>query len=170
MTRKIITPVLCFALALISCNNASQPATTAEGTGEKSMARVAGGSCEEYVAIDSANKMLLSYLHSVDFQNNDTDLRSMVFDAACLRDYLSNANVASVKVMFAHTLDYINNGGQDQPAGYRSGKLTLVIAGYDRSGNYVFSTQGNDKMVLDLAAPCPHNCPQAGTAAADSLQ
>ena len=34
--------------------------------------------------------------------------------------------------MLAHTLPYINSGHYGQNAGYRSGELTIVIAGYNK--------------------------------------
>ena len=73
--------------------------------------------------------------------------------------------------MFAHTLSYINSGGKDQYAGYQSGALTLVIAGYDSAGNYVFYyyPKTTCPMVKDHFQPCPDNCPQQGTASSDTL-
>lgn len=119
------------------------------------------------IPVDSANKMLSSYLNSIGYADNDTDLRSLSFDAAALRHYLntpaSGAEITELKVMFAHTLDYINSGNSNLSAGYGSGKLTLIIAGYDSGGNYVFPD--NDH-VFNKAMPCPENCPpgEAGDA------
>ena len=136
------------------------------------MSAMTNPSYSRYIPVDSANKMISSYLNSINYQQNDTDLRSLIFNADSLVAYLTTAKLANVKLMFAHTLDYINNGGQDQYAGYQSGALTLVVAGYDTSGNYVYySYPGtNTKMVLENSMPCPINCPTSGTAANDLLQ
>lgn len=111
------------------------------------------------IPVDSANKMMESYLSSIHHVGNDSTLRSLTFDAAVLRDYLnatpSGVAVTKVKVMFAHTLDYINGGNGGNNAGYRSGALTLIMAGYDNDGNYVLL----DNSVIDNAIPCPANCP-----------
>lgn len=122
-----------------------------------------------FINLDSANKMLLSYLNSINYTQNDSDLRSIIIDANALRAYLNSEqgqNITKMKLMFAHTLDYINNGGQNQNAGYRSGELTLILAGYSGAGNYIYYT-GNK--VLDHGTPCPTICPTSGTAVSDTL-
>jgi hypothetical protein len=126
-------------------------------------------STSEQIVADSANKMIKSYLTSINYTTNDTNLRSLIFDAAQLRDYLNSTSageIARVKIMFAHTLAYINSGHKNQPAGYKPGALTLVIAGIDESGNYVYIDENE---VLDFSMPCPTSCPTAGNAARDTL-
>ena len=122
------------------------------------------------ISLDSANKMLLSYLNSINYHVNDTDLRSVIFDASQLRNYLSNPMITNVKLMFAHTLDYINSGGKNNYAGYKSGALTLIVACYDANGNYVYDNAASYSTVLDYGMPCPSSCPTAGTAAVDTFQ
>ena len=112
----------------------------------------------ELIPVDSANKMLGSYLSSIDYAGNDSTLRSISLDACMLRDYLNSLEgqeLVGVKVMFAHTLDYINAGHVGEDAGYRSGALTLLLAGYDESGNYYLPENG----IFNKGVPCPTHCP-----------
>lgn len=121
----------------------------------------------EVISTDTANKMIGSYLASIDYQHEDSNLRAVVFDARVLRHYLDSMTTSNdveyIKIMFAHTLNYINSGHQNQFAGYRSGALTFIIAGYNTDGNYVFLPSN---LVIDNASPCPANCPpgEAGNA------
>lgn len=121
------------------------------------------------IPVDSANKMIGSYLSSItSASNEDTpELQSLIMDANALRNYLSDTSIKNVKVMFAHTLDYINSGHQGQQAGYKSGALTFVFAGYNAQGNYVFAP---NNMVLDHAVPCPNHCVISGSASNSFLQ
>lgn len=123
------------------------------------------------IPVDTANIMISSYLASID---SDTipapapNLYSLIVDANDLRQYLNeNQNITKVKLMFAHTLKYINEGNEGKYAGYRSDALTIVIAGFDSAGNYIFAP-GN--MVLDHCGPCPTLCQATGTAANNLLQ
>ncbi len=124
---------------------------------------------EGYIPKDTANKMIGSYLASIssdaDLQN--PDVHSLIVDADLLRNYLKNPEIKRVKVMLAHTLEYINTGHGGQNAGYKSGALTIVFAGFGKDGNYIFAP-GN--MVPNHAVPCPRNCPDAGSAAQNLLQ
>jgi hypothetical protein len=121
-----------------------------------------GGSSSHFIPVDSANKMLESYLNSI---NADIDtsgnVQSFIMDADALREYLADNSIKKVKIMLAHTLDYINAGNAGINCGYRSGKLTIIIAGYDADKNYIFAP-GNT--VLDRASPCPTQCELTGTA------
>ena len=58
--------------------------------------------------------------------------------------------------MLAHTMEYINAGNYGVNSGYQSGELTLIVAGFDENGNYIYN---NQNMVLDHAMPCPTYCP-----------
>lgn len=120
-----------------------------------------------FIPADSANKMISSYLQSIDSgTTGDSSLHSLIFDADSLRAYLNNQNIKHVKVMFAHTLAYVNAMGPGHNVGYESGAFTLVFGGYDEAGNYVF-WQGNK--VPDYGTPCPSSCPTVGTAASDKF-
>lgn len=112
--------------------------------------------------MDTANKMIQSYLTSIGKDTDNANIQSLIVDAGTLRKYLSDTSIKKVKIMFAHTLDYINSGHEGQPAGYTPFAFTIVISGYDSEGNYVLAP-GN--MVPDHAEPCPTNCPTIGNAA-----
>lgn len=152
---KVITllGMASIALTLHSCNPKPESRSDLEG----------------YITKDTANKMIGSYLTSIagssDVQN--PDLNSLIVDADLLRDYLKDPEIKRVKVMFAHTLEYINAGHRGQNAGYKSAALTIVFAGFGKDGNYIFAP-GN--MVPNHAVPCPRNCPDAGSATQSLLQ
>jgi len=123
----------------------------------------------DVLPVDSANKMLGSYLNSIDYLHNDTDVQSVIFNAALLRQYLDSftgsSNIAYIKIMFAHKLSYINAGGANKYAGFNNAALTLLIAGYDNSGNYIYYPTNQ---VIDNGMLCPPNCP-SGPAGAPLL-
>lgn len=110
----------------------------------------------EFVPVDSANKMIQSYLNSIGYPTTDTNLLSLSINADSLRSYLSDTAISDVKLMLAHTLAYINGGGKDENCGYKSSALTVIIAGYDKDGNYIYAP---NNMVIDRGVPCPTNCP-----------
>ena len=125
-----------------------------------------------FIPVDSANKMILSYLTSINYQQNDTDLDCLTIDADTMRAYLANPNVKKIKVMFAHTLEYINAGGGNQYCGYQTGALTVIMACYDSMNNYVYYQAPQSpgiNMVMDHSAPCPSNCAHGGSAASNVL-
>jgi len=113
------------------------------------------GLFSQFIPIDSANKMLGSYLNSINYQQNDTDLHSISFDANQVRKLLSDPNISNIKIMFAHSLDYINAGGKNISCGYCSKELTVIISGYDSAGNNLYNPAGT---VLEIGNPCPPNC------------
>ena len=154
------------ATFLLSCGNSEKQNGGSETVAPKMM-RMAGGAMHDgpvFIPTDSANKMIQSYLTSIGGSGHDTDLRSLIFDADSLRAYLSNPAIKNIKVMFAHTLDFINAGGEGQNVGYSSNALTVVFGGYDEQGNYVLHP-GNK--VPDFAQPCPTTCVEGGTASSD---
>ncbi len=125
----------------------------------------------QFIPKDSANKMINSYLYSINSGANDSDLRSIIINADSIRAYLSaNPSIKNVKLMFAHTLDYINAGYAGKYAGYQSGALTIIMAGYDATGNYVYMSSGSSSMVIDHGLPCPSSCPSAGSSSYDILE
>ena len=119
-----------------------------------------------FIPLSDANEMIQSYLNSIDYMNNDTDLHSLIFSADSVRAYLTDTNISGLKVLFAHTQQFISQRGSGTDAGYLSGGLTLIIAGFDRNGDYRFFANG---LALNRAIPCPTNCPGSGTAANDLL-
>lgn len=122
-----------------------------------------GSTSAYFIPVDSANKMLGSYLASINADvDTSTNIQSFIVDADALREYLSDNSIKKVKVMLAHTLNYVNSGGDGVNCGYRAGKLTIILAGYDADKNYIFAP-GNK--VLDNSIPCPTQCEIMGTAA-----
>jgi hypothetical protein len=159
--RKILFPIV--LSTLIACNGKGSN----QGNQPCNVAAPASGD-PAYIPVDSANKMISSYLNSIKYQTNDTDLKSLILDANALRSVLMDPrgqNISHLKVMFGHTLNYINAGGENQPCGYKSGALTIILAGYDNQGNYIYCPLGN---ILDNAMPCPAACP-SGQAGQDLL-
>ena len=146
-----------------------------------------------FITSDVANQMISSYLYSIGDQvsgNNFpvaattvantninpngtvNDLKSFSIDADSLRAYLASGNIKSVKLIFAHTMDYINAGNQGLFSGMQSGAMTIIVACYDADGNYVYYGGANGQggqYVLDHCVPCPYSCAN-GAAGGDLLQ
>ena len=100
--------------------------------------------------------MIGSYLASVSTNTDQHEyLRSLVFNADTLRNYLENNSIKRVKFMLAHPMAYIDAGGENRYAGTRADALTMIIVGLDSSANYVFA-HGNS--VYDHLEPCPRHC------------
>ncbi len=111
------------------------------------------------ISLDSANRMISSYVTSVGYPLVDSAVRSVAVDADSLRAYLSNTNITAVRFYFAHQLSYIN-GGLDRfgrNIGMKPGALTVVIAGVDNDGALVRNSSGG---VYEHAMPCPNSCGQ----------
>lgn len=153
--KKSIT-LLALPAVFMSCGE--QPANTSLAN---STATYAG-----FITKDSANKMIGSYLSSLD-PSSDSQLYSLIMDADELREFLEDTTIEGLKIMFAHTLEYINAGNKGQPAGYESGALTIVISGFDVHGNYVYAP---GTKVPDAVKPCPPHCKINGTAASNLLE
>lgn len=163
---KVTSTIAIVALAtfgLFSCqsNNTSKEKTEA-------MQSIPEQDEAYFISVDSANEMIQSYLTSIQDSNSDNpSLQSLIVDAGALRDYLSDTSITKVKIMFAHTMQYINEGHDGQPAGYKPNALTIVIAGFNVEGNYVTAP---GRMVPDRARPCPSDCPTTGNAANPLIQ
>lgn len=109
------------------------------------------------ISRDTANKMINSYLNSINYSVNDTDVKSFIINVATLKNFLdSEQNITQFKIFFAHTLRFINSGHANQYAGYSSNALTIIIAGVDSNGDYVYYP---GTTVIDNSAHCPSNCP-----------
>jgi len=119
------------------------------------MMRYSGSDYSQAISIDSANRMILSYLTSIDYATNNTRLRSFTYDADTLRSYLANNNIKTLKFMLAHTAGYMNSGGYGKDANNQAGSVTFVIVGLDENDNYIYN---NREMVYDNTRPCPTNC------------
>ncbi len=148
-----------------------------------------------FITSDVANQMISSYLYSIgggltsagassttlgssassgtsiNANGSVNDLKSFSIDADSLRAYLASGNIKSVKLIFAHTMDYINAGNQGIFSGMQSGAMTIIVAGYDVNGNYVYYSPGGSggQYVLDHCVPCPYSCAN-GAAGGDLLQ
>ena len=146
---------LALALTFQGCGN---PQVSAQNTGQDTTST----SGTSFIPVDSANKMISSYITSLG--GDESALHSLVIDGDALRQYLSDTSIHNVKVMFAHTLEYINNGQQGQDAGYNQGELTVVIAACNSTGDYVLF----NGLALDMALPCPVYCPP-GTGSSDLI-
>ena len=165
---SIIFGAIAYALTVSSCTNPN-PGTGPGATSDSSARLYSLTSTPDgYIVKDTANMMIGSYLESVagDSGASVPNVRSFILDAALLRHYLENEEIAQVKVMLAHTPESIHSGGNTD-AGFRSDALTIVVAGFDLTGDYVY--WGND-MVPNHATPCPRNCPESGSAANYLLQ
>ena len=157
--KQSIMSVMAAACLMASCQ-------ADEHAQSQSAVQKATSSADYFIQADTANYMIKSYLQSINYQVNDTDLHSLIINADALRAYLGGGEVSALKVMFAHTPDFIRMNGFGADAGYKSGGLTIVLAGIDDEGNYYLM---NGDEALNKAIPCPTNCPQEGTAASDTL-
>jgi len=164
MSKQIVYPLMFSAIIFASCQENNPPKKDQKETPPTTKILRDDDGFSRFIPIDSANKMIMSYIKST--ESDDDALRSLILNADSLRYMLSDSRITNVKLMFAHTLDYVNNGGKDQNCGYKSGKLTLVIAGYDQNGDYVYNPTSS---VLNQCMPCPAFCPTIGTSTSDSL-
>ncbi|MCB0699625.1 MAG: hypothetical protein H6551_09315 [Chitinophagales bacterium] len=112
------------------------------------------------VPVATANGYISDYLTDY-YATGKAPTKSMIMDADLLRGYLNNnTNIENVKFMLG--VRTISVGGVDEEV------FTLIVAGYDSSGNYVLSSTSPD-MILDQLAPCPDECPTVGNAANDYI-
>lgn len=171
-TNKMTIAALIAAASLTACQGGGENKDAANKQTEP-MALAASpdsttlpDTCLTCIPVDSANKMINSYITSLNGNSGNEYLYSLIADADELREYLNaNGSVKHVKLMFAHTLSYINSGHGGENCNTKAGKLTLIIAGYDASGNYVIGNNG----VMDNLQPCPINCPSTGTASSNTI-
>jgi hypothetical protein len=132
----------------------STQSTSAYGFYGHSPARLSGDNSQP-IPVDSANRMLGSYLKSVGYPTVDTALRSLSFDADSLRAYLSNPTITTVKFMIAHQQGYINAGHEFQNAGMNPAALTVIVVGLNDNNQYVLSSTNQ---VYDHMVTCPTLC------------
>jgi hypothetical protein len=174
-TNKMTITALLAVASLTACQNGgenkdagankqTEPQALASGMGDSTTTEA--DTCLSCIPVDSANKMIGSYITSLNGNTGNQYLYSLIANAADLRKYLNdNPSVTNVKFMFAHTLDYINAGYGGQNSNTKAGAFTIVIAGYDANGNYVIGANG----VMDRLSPCPNTCPSTGTASSNTL-
>jgi hypothetical protein len=120
------------------------------------------------IHIDSANRMIMSYLNAINYTVNTNETRSLIFDANVLKNYLNTGNgqIKKIKFIFAHNMNYINSGFEGERPSSNDNALTLIIVGVDGNGNYVFDP---NQKALDFCQPCPTECLQVGSAANNLL-
>lgn len=129
--------------------------TNAGGGGYGYAMKGTGNGYSASIPVDSANRMIQSYLYSINYPATDVNLRSLSFDADSMRAYLKNTNIKKVKFMLAHQPAYINSGHFGENAGMNPSALTFVIVGTDNSGGYILNNQSE---VYEHLAPCPVYC------------
>lgn len=160
MNRLSSIVLLCF-IAFSACQKESKevapagnPATT--GTPDiHSMMRYSGSDYSQPICKDTANRMIQSYLNSINYPSSDNNLRSLTFDADTLRAYLADSKIVTLKFMLAHRQSYMNSGYYGSNCGTRADALTFIIVGLDESDNYVYNSRS---MVYDNTRPCPTDC------------
>ena len=124
------------------------------------------------INIDTANRMIQSYLTAINSTVNTQEIKSIIYDADVLRTYLDQhvgtdmKRIEKIKFIFAHSLDYVNSGNAGKRPDTNSHALTLVIVGVDKDGDYVYTPNGE---ALDFGQPCPPRCPAQGTSGSDTL-
>lgn len=166
MKKQLIALIVPFIImGFIACTGDAEEISDSTISDERVSDQVLASG--HYVERDSANKMIGSYLASLPPQDSSKpDLHALILDAEVIRDYLNDTSIKSLKLMFAHTLDYINAGNQGVPAGYQSGAFTMVMLGFNAEGNYIYLP---GKQAFNRWVPCPLNCPDEGDAASDYL-
>jgi hypothetical protein len=169
MNRKIFI-ALCLSIAITACNkDKSEVAPKAQTTGNSAprYANRDSGASSLFIPMDVANQMIGSYVQSLGSSQNalGDNLKAFSVNADSLRAYLADTSIKNIKLIFAHTTEYISAGNTNKFSGLQSGAMTIIVAGYDASGNYIYL----GGKVLDHAAPCPYTCPP-GSAGADLLQ
>lgn len=156
-TLTLITALLIFQ-ACQSGKDSGSKTTDDSSENTKRLGIPDGEVHSDFIPIDTGNKMLSSYLNSIDYSDNDTDLHSLVISASQLKQYLNTApdSIAYFKLMFAHKLSYVNAGHVNTNVGYSRNAFTIIIAACDTYGNYIYA---NGNQVLDYSSPCPPGCP-----------
>ena len=149
MKNKILATVMFNTLILASCIN-DRLVTPPSSSGNV------------FINAPTANIMIESYLSSV--ANMEGQLHAVIMDVDSLRTYFADTSIRKVKIMLAHTLNYINEGNEGVYAEYKQNALTMVLGGVDRYGNYVLH---NGATVPNSGVPCPKNCWTAGNAQSD---
>jgi hypothetical protein len=158
---------LCVGLTACSSKQSFDPnadtnkASTASNQSKAhSAARLVGSLYSQPIQIDTANRMIASYLESVGYPQVDTAVRSLSFDADSLRAYLSNPTITTMRFYLGHQLSYLNGGtdrfGKD--IGMRPGALTIIAVGINDAGQIVRNSSNG---VYEHAMPCPYSCPTA---------
>jgi len=160
---KFLSLLICLAIA--ACNT-----TTDEH--KQSIVTAMNTSTDGYskpISMDTANRMIGSYLNGINYTVNTNETRSLIYDADVLRDYLNSnpgKSIQQVKFMLAHTQEYTYSTNEGKRPDSNSNALTMIIVGVSANGDYLFM---NGNQVMDFCLLCPANCLNTGTAASDIL-
>lgn len=133
-------------------------------------AAIPAASYSQPVSINDANRMIKSYLNGIDYTRNTNEIRSWIFNADTLRQYLSSgagADIRYLKLMLAHSMEYIISGNEGKRPPANSHALTVVIVGVDNENDYIYNAEGD---AYEYCMPCPPECLPQGDAAKDTLQ
>jgi len=150
---------------VLSCNRQANTDPGADATPVKatsgvsnSNSRIVGAEFSQPISLDTANRMITSYLNSVNYPQMDTAVRSLAFNADTLRSYLNDARITSLEFVLAHQLSYLNGGSNrfGKNIGMKPGALTIIAVGLDNNGAVVRNSSNG---VYEHAMPCPTNCP-----------
>lgn len=110
------------------------------------------------ITVSDANAFINAFIAKY-IVTNDFPVKSFIFDAELLRNYLdNNPDIENMKFMLGEKEYDVDGTATSLP--------TLIITGYEANGDYVMSSPGK---VLDKAGPCPPNCPTVGNAANDNI-
>lgn len=146
--------ILAAISALAACQTSEKKSTK---TNDSAVSKVTDEQ-STFISIDSANKMISSYINSIDYMNNDSDVQSITYNARDLRKMLdsmiASETITEVQIKLAHKLSYINDGHANQPAGYNKDALTFVLVGINAQGDYVNAGTA----VVNFGRPCPSHC------------
>lgn len=149
---------------LAACQNAQTSETNPSGTAK--MQQLVSNGPSSFIPKDSANKMVSSYLSSINHPQNDSAVLSFTFSASELRKLLDSVahpdSLKDIQIRLAHSLDYINNGPHTTPPGFNKNALRLLISGVDYNGNTILL----NNEVLNYSRPCPNNCPPGNAGSA----
>lgn len=162
----ILSALLLFLGACSKENNAPAPAQstntyTSPGGGRAPQMRFSGDNYSQAISIEQANQMIQSYLTSINYPNQDEDIRSFVFDADTLRSYLndtSKGRIVTLKFMLAHQPSY-SQKYFGVPSGMKPDAMTLIVVGMDEDDKYIYNRANQ---VYDHFRPCPNTCDNAG--------
>lgn len=164
MKQIFVLATAALALSITACNRNEapvQPSATSVRTYVSSPStahgRLTGVGYSSPIAIDSANRMIGSYLESVGYPQVDTTIRALSYDADTVRAYLANSNIKTLRFHLAHQLAWINGGTNrfGKNIGMTPGKLTIIMVGLDDEGDVVRNTSNG---VYEHAFPCPSAC------------
>lgn len=159
--RNIFIIFVCInAVLLDACNHFTLldlfPASSAQtGNPEETGSN---GDYSTLISIDTANRMIKSYLNSIDYKVNTKEIRSWSFNANVLRTYLNSEkgkDITDVRFFLAHTMSYIMSGHEGQRLPDDSHGLTLIIIGVDSTGKEVYTTLNK---AYNHCMPCPEKC------------